>query len=87
MVCVNKMADDNKSNFIANIITVVDDNKSNSMVSVNKVADENEANFNVNTGDDYINRIVSVCVYHDSHCSAHKHVETHAKCHIFQVSL
>ena len=72
------MADDNKSNFMANVITVVDDNKSNfmvsvtrvaddnktnSMVSVNKMADKNEANYNVNMVDDYINRIVSACLY------------------------
>ena len=62
-VSVNIVDDDNRSNFMANIITVVDDNKSNYMVSVNKVADENEANFNVNTVDDYINQIVSVCLY------------------------
>ena len=60
---VSTVADDHKSNFMANVITVVDDNKINSMVSVNKVADENEANFNVNTVNDYINWIVSVCLY------------------------
>ena len=63
-LCVNIVAvDDNKSNFMANVITVVEDNKSNSVVSVNKVTDDKEANFNVNTVDDYINWIVSVCLY------------------------
>ena len=60
---VSTVADDYKSNIMANVITVVDDNKINSMASDNKVADENEANFNVNTVNDYINWIVSVCLY------------------------
>ena len=63
MAIVNLLADDDKSNFMTNVITVVDDNKSNSMVRVDRMADENDVNFNVNTVDDYVSWIVSLCLY------------------------